>query len=148
MAAEEVRGAVHDLRDGGGPAFGRVPEGGGEVRARCGVDALHQDVEFSAAGQADGEGVFVGVAEPGSLRVWLVVEYLLAQLVYGAFDASAGDAADGVTVCVDRDRGADGQGCAAGDADDGGQGEGAVLVAPVTQCVRDVQHGFSPQGTR
>ena len=103
------RGAVHDLGHGGGPAPDGVGEGGGEVRLGGGVDALDEDVEFAAAGQSDGEGVVVRVAEPGALRSAPVAEHLSAQFVDRALDAAAGDAADRVAVLVHRDRRTDRQ---------------------------------------
>ena len=114
------------------------------MRLGRGIDALDEDVEFTAAGQADGERVVVGVAEPGPPRSAQVTEHLPAQLVDRSLDAAAGDAADGVAVLVHRDRRADGQRGTAVHADDGGQGEGTCLAAPAVQCVRDVQHGSSP----
>ena len=124
----------------GGPAPDGVGEGGGEVRLEGGVDVLDEDVEFAAAGQSYGEGVVVRVPEPGALRGAPVAEHLSAQFVDRALDAAAGDAADRVAVLVHRERRTYRQGCAAGDVDDGGQGEGACLAAPAVQCVRDVQH--------
>jgi hypothetical protein len=139
--ADQFVGPVDDLCHGGGSAPGNLGEGRAEVRPGRGVDALDEDVEFAAAGQAHGEGVVIGIAEPGAPGRALVVEHLTAQFVDLPLDAAAGDAADGVAVLVHRDRRTDGQGRASGDIDDGGQGEGACLAAPAAQCVRDVQHG-------
>ncbi|MDQ0746131.1 hypothetical protein QF034_000362 [Streptomyces africanus] len=93
--ADEAAGAGHHLGHGGGAALDDVGEGGGEVRLDRGIDALDEDVEVSAAGQSYGEGV-VGVPEAGALRGSPVAEHLSAQFVDRAFDAAAGDAADGV----------------------------------------------------
>ncbi|MDH6628605.1 hypothetical protein M2271_006438 [Streptomyces sp. LBL] len=143
--AEEALRAVHDLCHGDQSPLCDLGEGRGQVRLGCGIDALDEDVEFAAAGQADREGVVVGVAEPGPLRSAPVVQHLSAQFVHRALDAAAGDAADRVAVLVHRDRRTDRQGCAAVHVDDGGQGEGASLAAPAVQCVRDVQHVSSPR---
>ncbi len=146
--SEKVLRAVHDLCHGDRTPSVDLGEGRGQMRLGHGIDALDEDVEFAAAGQADGEGVVVGVAEPGPLRSAPVTEHLPAQFVDRALDAAAGDAADRGAVLVHRDRRTDRQGCAAVHVDDGGQGEGACLAAPAVQCVRDVQHGGSPGGTR
>jgi hypothetical protein len=142
--AEKVLRAVHDLCHGDRSPSVDLGEGRDQVWLGCGIDALDEDVEFAAAGQADCEGVVVGVAEPGPLRSAPVVEHLSAQFVDRALDAAAGDAADRGAVLVHRDRRTDRQRGAAAHADHGGQGEGACLAAPAVQCVRDVEHGGSP----
>ncbi len=134
-------GAIDDLSHRDRPALSDLGAYDGEVRLCCGVDALDEDVEFAAAGQSDGEGVVVGVAEPGAPGTGVLPEHLSAQFVDRALDAAAGDAADRVAVLVHRDRRAGRQGCAAVHVDYGGQGEAACLAAPEVQCVRDVQHG-------
>ncbi len=115
---------------------GPGPVGGGvEDRAEDGPDrvaAAHrgdQDVEDSAAGQADGEGVVVAVAEAvqaapaGGDRVE-------AQLVDGGLHAASGDGAERGAAVVDGERGARAAWCAAADGDDGGQGEFPARGAP------------------
>ncbi|GAP52933.1 uncharacterized protein SAZU_7812 [Streptomyces azureus] len=111
-----------------------------------GVDPLHQDLHLTAAGQAHGEGVVIGVAEPGPYRGFARLQYLLAQFVDGPFHASSGDAADRLAVGSHGQCGAGWQGCAAADLDDGGEGEGAGLAAPAVQRVRDVQHEWLSWG--
>ena len=73
-------------------------ESSGQVRHGGGFDALHQHVELTAAGEADREGIGVGVAEPRTLRGPAGVEDLAAQVVDGSFDAATGDAAGRVAV--------------------------------------------------
>lgn len=60
--------------------MGSLGEGRGEVWLVCGADALHQAPGLTAAGQADGEGVVVGVPEPCMPRPALVVGCVLAQV--------------------------------------------------------------------
>lgn len=64
-----------------------------QLRERLGVDPLDEHVEGAAAGQPDREGVAVGHAVPLEHRP-RTDERLLAQLVDGAFDTAARDAAD------------------------------------------------------
>ncbi|WP_329599994.1 hypothetical protein OIE43_42865 [Streptomyces pseudovenezuelae] len=106
--AEEVVRTVHDLCHGGRPALGDLGKGCGQVELLCGVYSLDEDVEFATAGQADGKGVVVGVAEPGALRGAPVVEHLLARFVHCAFDAASGDAAIARADRGCRDASADG----------------------------------------
>ncbi len=143
-AAEEFPGAVDDVGHGAGAAREHGLQGGGEVRLGGGVHALDQDLDLATAGQADGEGVVVGVAEAGANRWPAVCQDVPAQVVDRRFDTAAGDAPDRGALRVDGEGAADGQGCAAADVGDGGEGEGTSPAVPLVQGVRDVQHRRPP----
>lgn len=111
-----VRGGVED----------RAEDGPYRVAAAYRGD---QDVEDSAAGQADGEGVVVAVAEAVDAAL-AGGERVEAELVDGGFHAASGDGAERGAPVVDGERGAGAARRAAADADHGGQCEFPARGAP------------------
>lgn len=141
-AAQQGFRPVDHLGDSGGSAVDHGGQDVGEVRVRGRIDPLNEHVEFAAARQAYGEGVVVGVAEPGSSCRTTVLQQVQAQLVDGALDTAPGDAADRIAVGVDRQGGAERKRRTSPDTDDRGQSEGVGSAGPAVQGFRDVQHAL------
>lgn len=140
-AAPQLRGAGDDPCERRRLPHRRGGHGGRDHRADGGARPHRhdQDVDDAAAGQTDGEGVVIAVAE--ALQDGLaVLEGLLAQLVDRPLHTTAGDRADRRAVRVHRKGRARPAGCAAADRHHGGHGEVTALLDPPVQLFGDVQH--------
>ena len=140
--AEQLVGPGHHPGQGPGPP-GRSRGDGGGHRAppgRVAPHGNHQHLQYAAAGQSDGEGVLVAVAETVADRAALG-QCLLTEGVDRPLHATAGHTPDGLALGVDGQRGPGLPGGTAVDGDHGGDGEVAPLLAPFVQVGCDVQHG-------
>ncbi len=142
--AEEVGGPPGHPGESHRFAAGGRRQRGGRGRP-AGVVRGDHDVDGSAAGQTDGEGVLVAVAEPLDERLPLL-ERMEAEVVHGSLHAAPGDRADDGAVGADGQGGAGRARGAAADGDDRGDGELPALLDPLVQLPGQVKHRRPPSG--
>src|SRR4051812_10637918 len=118
--------------------------------ARSPVEGFHEEVDRAATGEADGEGLVVGVAERDDTPLTLTREHLERGGDHRALDAAAGDRAGDLAVVAHRHGRAGITRRRALQRDDARHRHAVAAGAPALDVVQDLFHAltFSPETMR